>query len=172
MKRLFALSIILLAVSTVAVAQSSEWVRYAPDGKGFSILLPEKPKLEDEPQPSGRIIHRAISVDREIKDSVFLATYWDFPSNIVFSLDKLRGSVAPDDPTQIISESNISLDGHAGREIQKWETFSGRQYKFQVRAYIIGQRVYMLQYIVPKEADAPLVKSKAAKFFDSFSIRS
>ena len=172
MKKLITVTIIFLAVSMAAVAQTSDWVRYAPEGKGFSILLPQKPTLEDDAQPSGRTIHRAYSADREIKDSAFLATYWDFPSTTVFSLDKLVDSVAPDDRRQIISESNISLDGYAGREIQIWKTISEHDYKFQVRTYIIGQRVYMLTCIIPKEADASLAKSKAAKFFDSFSIRS
>jgi hypothetical protein len=172
MKTLLTVSIMLLVFSTAAVSQSPDWVRYAPEGKGFSILLPQTPKLEDSLQPSGRAIHRSISSDGEIKGSAFLATYWDFASNTVFSLDKLRDSVAPDDPRQIISESNISIDGHAGREIQKWSTVGGRDYRWQVRVYIIGQRVYMLQFVVPKETDDSLIESKAAKFFDSFSIRS
>lgn len=159
-------AIVILAATCIAVAQTGEWVKYSPAGKGFSILLPYTPKLEEDPRPSGHTIYRAISADRDVKDAAYLASYWDFQSNMTYSLDKLVAST----DGKIISQSNVSIGGYGGREVQSVKEAGGTEYKFRKRVYIIGQRVYMLQYITPTSADPAVVTRNGNKFFDSFSL--
>jgi hypothetical protein len=159
-------AILILTATFSATAQAGEWVKYAPAGKGFSILLPYAPKLEEDVRPNGNVIHRAISGDRDVKTGVYLATYWDFPANTTYSLDKIIDGTEG----KVISQSNVSVGGYGGREVQFLNEAGGTEYKFRKRVYIVGQRVYMLQYLTPASADAAVVTRNGDKFFDSFSL--
>jgi hypothetical protein len=159
-------AIVILAATCSAMAQTADWIKYSPSGKGFSILMPYAPKLEEDPRPSGHVIYRAITADRDVKDAAYLASYWDFSPSMTYSLDKLIAS----DDGRVISQSNVSVGGYGGREVQLVKQAGGAEYKFRKRVYIVGQRVYMLQYITPATADAVVVTRNGNKFFDSFSL--
>lgn len=159
-------AIFMLAATCSAVAQTAEWVKYSPAGKGFSILLPHAPKLEDDPRPNGNVIHRAKSDDRDVPGGMYFATYWDFPANMTYSLDKMIDGTEG----KILSQSNVSIGGYGGREVQFLSGAGSTEYKFRKRIYIVGQRIYMLQYLTPASADAAVVTRNGNKFFDSFSL--
>ena len=158
-------------------ALSKDYV--SPDHR-FKIDFPDVPKefdLQADTQ-TGAVVSHQVMLDAEI-------TYWlnfaDYPINlergaaVKATLDKARDGglarVAKEDP-RIVSESDISLDGHPGRFLRV-ELKGDAIVRFKI--VLNGNRLYVLSVGSPK-SDPKNVNAQrryeklATTFFDSFKI--
>jgi hypothetical protein len=148
------------------------WIKYSsPEGR-YSIKFPAEPKLtSQEASNSDGLKASQYMASAHTSDAFCTVGYFDFASNIVFSLDKARDGVLNRVKGTLLSESLISLGGHAGRELKVTANASnGAEFLVRVRMYLVDQRVYFLQFIVLATNDTPTFAKQSAEYFDSFSV--
>ena len=169
MKRAFAGWLLLL---TLAVGcKSAPWITYAsPEGR-YTILLPEQPKLQSQQATGadGAVFQQYLAMASDSSGALYAAGYFDIGDSN-FSFDKARNGAVRDGT--LLSERDINLGNHPGRELRfLTKDPNGHEGFVVARFYHVEQRVYIVQYIVPKSAGQEL-PDKAAKYFDSFQVTS
>jgi hypothetical protein len=165
MLRRFSLSLILLLAiaSSLSAIQDGEWVRLAPPGGGFSIMMPGKAK--EEVQPSADFTLHMYDVDTA--NGIYMAGYGDYAPRIhldpVGELAANRDNFLKGLNAELIESKNISLDGHAGLE------FTGKSSDnfFKSRVYLIGNRVYQIAVAIDSSKDDT---ANINRFFTSFAF--
>lgn len=147
----------------------SDWKEFSPPGGGFSVLLPSKPKERIDKATVENIEFDYFTFESSAGLQKCAVSYHDFPLPLnetgliedVFRIAKKHLSAG-----KLLGETHISIDGHPGREY-RYRLNSPSGDAFIVRVYIIGQRVYQLDYQTPRKEEN---LSKANQFFDSFKL--
>lgn len=173
MKSAFKICFLLFCFAISAVAQKEvEWIKYTSAEGRYSVSLPSEPKIGQQESTTADGIkfpqYKATSVDGS---GVFMIGYFDYAAPTTFSFDKARDAMVSGVKGALISEDSISLGGSPGRQLKVSAPADGVTYLIRARFYDVGGRVYMLQYIFPKDEDGPAIDTKAGKFFDSFSVK-
>ena len=100
----------------------------------------------------------------------YMIGYFDYTETMNFSLDGARDGMIEAVKGTLLAEKSISLGRYPGRELRVLaKDASGTEYLTRARYYDINRRVYVVQFIIPKSAEAESA-AKAAKYFDSFQV--
>lgn len=131
---------------------AAAWTEFSSAQGGFTVLMPGAPNSTAHPldTPLGEIPQGRSMV---LTDSaVYIVNYSDFPVSsedpavVKGALDAGRDNATAEQPgTKLLSEKEVVLDGHAGRE---W-LFEGPDVVLLIRAYFIKGRLYQVMIGAP-----------------------
>ena len=149
-------------------------VRYtSPEGR-YTVLLPEQPTLSSQQAnaadgtPMTQYMVRASG-----PMGMVMVAYFDYASDVVFSLDKARDGMINSIKGTLVDEHSMSLGGAPGRQLKILaQTEQGMEFIDRARFYDVKPRVYVLQCITPKSLDSAAIAERCEQFFDSFRVRS
>lgn len=164
LKRILLVPGFLLALASSLPAQSTDWVKVAPAGGGFTLMMPAEPKeLELTPLPDFASHGYGVEVDGVI----YVCLYGDYAASIHLNPDAElaanRDNFLKTLNASLISTKKIELDGRAGLEF----TGENAQTTFQSKVYILGNRIYQIAVGVPKGTGD---SANAARFLKSFAF--
>lgn len=165
-------------------SDAAAWKKFAPEGGGFTVLMPGTVSEEKQPIESEamKIENRLYSV--ETKLGVYMITYADFPEVITDAaliqrmLDGGRDKALSNTKGKMVSETNIKLDGYAGRE---WlveipgGTVVPGGIVARARAYWVKRRLFQILVLREEEPNATpervrIREGATMKFLDSFAL--
>ncbi|HVS81222.1 MAG TPA: hypothetical protein VHE60_05775 [Pyrinomonadaceae bacterium] len=143
--------------------QGSEWSKVAPEGGGFSILMPAKPEEEVTPKEDFTLhLFTVVSAN-----AIYLAGYGDYAPSIRLDpageLAANRDSFLKGVNATLVDSKSIALDGRAGLEF----TGESDQASFKGRVYLFGNRVHQISVAVFKGKDDT---ENVNRFFASFAF--
>lgn len=163
MKQIQSVILVLLLHSSLAAAQSDEWIKLEPLGGGFSVMMPAKP--EEQVRAGDELtLHLFILDTRYI---IYSASYGDYAPSIQIDLDNElvanRDSFARSLSATVIDSKNITKDGRKGLEFtaQSDTTF------ITSRLYLFGNRLHQITVLVPNGRRG---NPNIEKFFASFAF--
>ncbi len=150
-----------------ALSSTSEklWTDLVSTEGRFSVLFPKQPKKTF----SKNQFVQMHTFEALVRKSRFAASYFDAPVPLdnpevkeqIFELGKKHHSAG-----RLIESKNIFLGEYLGKEY-RYALNAPRGAQYVVKVYLVGQRVYQLDYYTPaKNSDL----SEANKFFDSFKL--
>jgi hypothetical protein len=155
--------LLLLLTSTLPGAQHGDWVKVAPPGAGFSVMMPSKPNESMETKED----YTLHSYGAVMADTIFIVVYGDYaPSmkmNEAAELIANRDNFLKGVNAQLISSKEIKLSGRSGLE------FTGEDDRrlYKSRVYIFGNRVHQIASATLKgDEDTESVD----RFFASFAF--
>jgi TonB family protein len=164
------------------------WKEFSPPAGGFTVLMPGTPDLTtiEVETPVGKLPHARYAVITGT--AAYLVSYTDHPYKsedpeaVKRALDAGRDNVLAQDPgmnVKLLSEREIALEGHAGRE---W-LFHGNGFVLRARAYFVNGRIYQLVLSAPpnlafkngRPSADPQDRTEfyemiSARFLDSFKL--
>ena len=167
-------------VRSVTVTESNEttlknWERFvSPDGD-FAMMFPQKP-VESQysmESPAGRLV---IHSYKYFGAASYFLSYTDYPAPIdrpenkkTEALDHAREGGLRAVNGRLLSQSDISINGHPGRLIVVDSPNGGPDGSLiRNKVYLVGNRLYSMQVAIPKGAQ--LIDTAAEKFLDSFEL--
>jgi hypothetical protein len=166
------LLIVISAAVTFAAEDSSAWTNYTSPKGHYSVLIPHEPTLssQETTTATGEKLPQYLASTAEAS-ATYLIGYFDHTAAMSFSLDKARDGMVGAVKGTLLSESSISLGGSPGRELKVSATGEDKvDYIIHARFYHVGNRVYCIQFIVPKPEDTSAAAEKMNKYFDSFKV--
>src|SRR5207244_12778253 len=152
-----------LVAPSIFAFQATDWVKVAPVGGGFSVMMPGKPKEEVKPGEDFTSHLFTITTDK----AIYLAAYGDYAPTIKLNvggeLVANRDNFLKALDAKLIDSKEISMDGHTGLEF----TGESDHASFKSRVYLFGSRIHQI--------GVPVLKRKVAeanhdKFFGSVSL--
>jgi hypothetical protein len=164
MRRLSLSVLVLIAVFSELQAQTepSGWVTLAPEGAGFSVLVPGEP-IEKIDQKKSFTLH---SFNVTVGRATYIASYSDYlPGKLdpVTALTANRDKFNQSLQGKIISSHQITIDGQIGIEFTT-ET-SAANVKSQL--FLIGNRMFQIVVFVFRDANET---ENVNRFFESFRL--
>lgn len=147
----------------IAGSQGNEWVKVAPAGGCFSVMMPAKP--EEEVQPSDDFTADLFSVTTD--NALYMVAYGDYAPSTQFNVDDelaanrdrfLKGVAA-----NLTSTKPLTKDGRKGIEF----TGENAQASFKSRVFIFGIRFHQIAVAVFKGKDDA---ENSKRFFASFEF--
>jgi hypothetical protein len=166
-----AVFLLLISACVWPLQTPDNWSKYtSPEGR-YSILFPGKPELktQESTDTDGQKVlkYRAASSSRDV---TCLVGYFDIRPGRTFSFDKARDEMVDGVETKLLAERNISLGNSPGRELKiVARAPSGRDVLVVARYYQVGDRVYLVQFIVMKSSENMIAK-ESGRYFDSFQV--
>ena len=163
-KRISAALFVSLFFALHVCAQSTgQWIKFAPTGGGFSILLPAQPKEETESKQNFTSHFFTTRNER----ALYIVGYGDYaPSVHLDTDDELaanRDNSIRSFKAHITNSRAVTLNGHPGLEY----TAENDQATMKCRVYLVGNRVYQFAAIVLAGQDD---KENVNKFLASFAF--
>ena len=164
MKRIFFAPLALLVLFTTSAAQTepSSWVTLAPEGAGFSVLLPSQATVSISKKASFTLNTFTVTVGR----ATYVASYSDYlpgkldpATALISNRDKFNKGLQ----ATLISSREITLDGHEGVEFTS-ETPAAN---VKSQLFLIGNRIYQTATFVFKDVDET---RNVNRFFESFKF--
>ncbi|HEX6189593.1 MAG TPA: hypothetical protein VFZ40_16055 [Pyrinomonadaceae bacterium] len=155
-------------------SQAESSLRYtSPEGR-YSVLLPAQPTLSSQQvsAPDGTPMTQYMAMASG-NTGMMMVAYFDYPGDVVFSLDKARDGMVTSIKGILLDEHSMSLGGAPGRQLKiSATTEEGMEFIDRARFYDVKPRVYVLQCIFPKSVDSAAIAERCEQFFDSFRVRS
>lgn len=160
---------LLIFLPAVSAQEAQPWIRLAPPGTGFAVMLPGKPEEQanNKEQFSSRLF-TLITKDGTAARAIYLAGWGEYAASVKINtpaeLEANRDNFIKELPgMRLIGTQKITLDGRPGIE------FTGESDRANVisRVYVVGNRVFQLAVMVFKGMDE---KANVNKFFDSFAF--
>ena len=143
---------------------TAQWSRFSsPEGR-FNILLPGRPLREDRNKetPMGRVEMHIFTSRTE--GGIYVVAYADYAfGDAKQELDANRDTFLKGMKATLLSESDINIKGHPGREVNAWRD----QLTIRTRMYLVGKRYYQMFVIMPT---AQAVAEDTNRFFNSFEL--
>jgi hypothetical protein len=162
-KQISASILLLLLLTSLTHAQRREWVKVAPLGAGFSVMMPTRPTEAVE----SKELFTVHSLVTNTGTTLLMAVYVDYaPSmkmNEAAELIANRDNFLKGVNAQLISSKEIKLDGRAGIEF----TAEDDRRLYKSRVYIFGNRVHQIASATVK-ADENV--EDVDRFFASFAF--
>ena len=173
---------------TVKLAPSREmsldgWENFvSPDG-AFKIMFPYTPQEQRNviESPAGKL---EVHSYKYAGSASYSLSYTDYPESIDkpqlsnLALDHARDGGLRQVNGRLISESNISIQGHPGRLIVVESPNGGPSGSLiRNKVYLVGRRLYSMQVAIPRSSDTSVqtvhsLETAAVKFLDSFELSS
>lgn len=166
-------AILFCATAVYAAQDATRWIKYDSAEGRYSILLPKEPELDtQDAQNSDGVQFKQHLASVSDGTSFYMISYFDYAPQINYSFDKGRDGMVAAVKGQLLSESNISLGVHAGRELKVSATDSqGTDFIIHARFYDVNRRIYVLQRIYQRERDDAANSQVTSKYFDSFQAK-
>jgi hypothetical protein len=160
-------SLVLLVVlfpNPVALAQqATDWVKVAPAGAGFSVMMPGNPQEEIKPGDDFTSHLFTVRTDK----AIYLVGYGDYAPairlNVKAELIANRDNFLKDLGARLIDSKEIKMGDREGLEF----TGESDQATFRSRVYLFGNRVHQIGVAVLKGQDDA---ENANKFLASFAF--
>ena len=156
----------LLTLASVVVAQehtNSSWVKLAPEGGGFTAMMPSKP--EEQLTTKEQVTTHAYIA--KIDKCVYLSAYSDYAGGVQVApqteLDADRDNFNKALEAKLLTSRNITLDGRQGIEF----TSETAAVNIKSRVFIRGNRVFQQAVLIWKDTDQT---KEVETFFDSFAF--
>lgn len=159
----FSLLVLLaLCINLPAQEEPPGWVTLAPEGAGFSVLVPGK-AVETVDKKNSFTLH---SFNVTVGRATYIASYSDYlpgkldpATALTANRDKFNKSLQ----ATLISNREISIDGHPGIEFTS-ETPAAN---VKSQLFLIGNRMYQTVTFVFRDVDET---RNVNRFFDSFKL--
>jgi hypothetical protein len=152
-----------LIAPSIFAFQATDWVKVAPFGGGFTVMMPGKPQEEVKPGEDFTSHLFTITTDK----AIYLAAYGDYAPttklNVAGELVANRDNFLKALDAKLIDSKEISMDGHTGLEF----TGESDQASFKSRVYLFGSRIHQIGVAVFKGKDDA---ANVDRFFGSFSF--
>lgn len=158
----------------VQPAKKIEWKEFVSEEGRFKVTFPDTPRQsfkENETQ-AGKVKTTIFSA--ALTEDYFEVRYGDFPAepdvdrnNLKSYYDFIRDNTLKLQPSTLLSERDLSLNGKPGRElvINLNETYT------KYRLFLIGNRIFQTTTRVGiSRKDDSEVQERSNKFLDSFQI--
>ncbi|MEP6786839.1 MAG: hypothetical protein ABJB40_00305 [Acidobacteriota bacterium] len=173
MKRVLAAGLLLFCVAVFAHGQTGgKWIQYDSVEGRYSVLLPGDPSIGQQEAIDSDGNRYQQHKSSAFEDAcLFLIGYYDYEKPTRFSFKKAQNGIIANAKGTLISEDAIDLGGIRGHELKFSTTRDGISYLVRARLYNVGERVFVVQCIYPKNDDGPAIDAKAAKFFNSFIVK-
>jgi hypothetical protein len=171
-KAIVTLLFVVSAAVTFAAEDSKAWTNYTSPKGNYSVLLPHEPTLssQETTTATGEKLPQYLASTAE-GSATYLIGYFDHTASMSFSLDKARDGMVGAVKGTLLSESSVSLGGAPGRELKVSATGEDKvEYIIHARFYHVGNRVFCIQFIIPKPEDNAAAGEKMNKYFDSFKV--
>lgn len=161
------LAVVLFAGFAPNVHGQNGWAKFSPEGGNFSITMPGSPKVEVE-NKIGTFGPYTSNIFSETKSgTLYLIGWTDYPGNVTLDVQgeikATRDNFLKSVHGTLISEKEISLDGHPGLEFTA--EMDSKLYVVS-RIYIVGNRPYQILAVTRKYED----QTKANRFLWSFRL--
>lgn len=170
MKKLFILIFLLLLLPKLSLGQIS-LQEYMSEDKDFTVLMPDKPKVDKKKLDSDEGTIEKSTYLVEIKNEWFGVSCWKYPTLptspdlIEQILNTGRDRILTTGGGKLLTENSINIEGYFGKEI-KIVPENGNVISWS-RFYVVKNRVYQIYYIGTKEK----IKSpEIGKFIASFKL--
>jgi len=167
-------ALIFLVIVFVLTAAGTEWKLFTSESGGFSVRFPREPEKQTEQvnMPVGEGYKKINMYMIMVRDPGFtyLVVYnempeWN-PEDADYIFDQARDGGIASLNGKLISEKDIRLDSHPGREI-KLNNSKGLYYRS--RMYLVEDRFFQIS-VTTLEKEA--ASSNIAKFLNSFELLS
>ena len=163
MKKLLSCLLLLVAVTSV-VAQTDPpgWIKFAPEGGGFSISFPGQP-VENINKKTAYTLH---SFTTTANRATYVASYTDYveiklkPAEfLIANRDRFNKGMQ----ATLVSSREITLDGHTGLEFVSENPAAN----IKSQLFLIENRLFQTATVVFKDTDQT---EWTEKFFASFKF--
>lgn len=151
--------------------QQATWEEFRSSEGKFSVLMPGRPtkQIRSVKTPSGALDAHMFLVEQG--NVAYMVAYSDYPAIVIqdrpakLILDGARSGAVRNAQGKLVGESQISLDGHQGRELDI-ETTEGKTV-IKARIVLVGHRLYQVMVLTRKEQAS---SEEVKKFLDSFTL--
>ncbi len=171
MRKITIALLVSLLVTTVAAAQTKNtgalveqtgWEEFAPEGAGFSILLPTKP-VEAITEKTNYTLHSFTSVAGR---GTYVASYTDYKqiklepaAFLIANRDRFNKSMQ----ATLVSNREITLNGHTGIEFTSVNSAAN----IRSQLFLVENRLFQTVTMIFKDVDQTTYVNR---FFDSFKL--
>jgi len=149
LKQAAALLILVCFGQGVDGAQGDEWIKVAPVGGGFSVMMPAKP--EEETRPGDELTVHLFSASTE--NALYTVAYGDYAPSVRFNVDDElaanRDNFLKRVDASLKTTKPLTMDGKKGFEF----TGENAQASFKSRIFIFGTRFYQIAVAVLRGKD-------------------
>jgi hypothetical protein len=155
-----------LGGSAQAAIGSHNWQVVAPEGAGFTVLMPGQPKLSTtrgkSPHGADWLDHSFVWVSTDGSES-FTAEVCEYSGNldVAVSMQGVRKGAIGEG--KVLWEKNETTNGHPGKQIAATDGKSA----WVVEFYVAATRIYVVKYSTRNVLKA---LAGAVPFFDSFHV--
>jgi hypothetical protein len=144
-------------------AHGDEWIKVAPVGGGFSVMMPARP--EEETRPGDDLTVHLFSSTTE--NALYTVAYGDYAPSVRFNVDDElvtnRDNFLKRVDASLKSAKPLTMDGRQGLEF----TGENAQASFKSRVFIFGTRFYQIAVAVFRGKDDA---ENSNRFFASFEF--
>jgi hypothetical protein len=144
-------------------AQGDEWIKVAPVGGGFSVMMPAKP--EEETRPGDELTVHLFSASTE--NALYTVAYGDYAPSVRFNVDDELGANRDNFLKRVDASLKttklLTMDGRKGLEF----TGENAQASFKSQVFIFGTRFYQITVAVFRGKDEA---ENSNRFFASFEL--
>ena len=163
MKTLLSCLLLLVVVGTAAAqTEQTGWEEFAPEGGGFSILVPTKP-VETITTKTNYTMHSFTATSGRATYVVSYTDYQQIKLGPTAFLNANRDRFNKALQATLISTREITVDGHAGIEF----TSENPAATIRSQLFLIGKRMFQTASVVFKDTDQT---REVNRFFDSFKF--
>ena len=176
---LLSLSFITVLAQQPAASQpeSGTWVNVAPANSGFTVLMPGKATEAAQPlEGHPELANHLLTLETELGG--YVVSYLEFPDEVTdparikLMLDRGREGGIASSGGELVSETEIKLNGYFGRE---WSMKLSGGLTATARAYWVRRRLFQTVFVKsPKASDSPEVirmrQQAESKFLNSFTL--
>ena len=165
LKQILLITAFLVSVaSSLPAMQTNNWIKVAPAGGGFTVMMPAEPKELELPPVTDFTSH---GYGESVDGVIYICLYGDYAASIHLNPDAElaanRDNFLKPLNASLITTKKIELDGRAGLEF----TGENSEYTFQSKVYILGNRIYQIAVGVPKGSGD---SASAGRFLKSFAF--
>jgi hypothetical protein len=144
-------------------AQGDEWIKVAPVGGGFSVMMPAKP--EEEVRPGEDLTAHLFTATTD--NALYTIAYGDYAPSVRFNIDDElaanRDNFLKGVDASLKTTKSLTMDGRKGLEF----TGENSQASFKSRVFIFGTRFYQIAVAVLRGKDDA---EDSNRFFASFEF--
>ena len=158
-----AVIVLLLGLVQAASGSQSDWVKVAPFGGGFSVMMPAKP--EENVRLGDDFTAHLFTVTTD--NALYTVAYGDYAPSVHFNVDDElaahRDNFLKRLNAGLISTKQLMIEGRKGIEF----TGENDQASFKSRVFIFGIRFYQIAVAVFKGSEDT---TNSNRFFASFEF--